>query len=271
MKLKHNKKRNTAFLYEVLVRHLTKSVLAQNSEKKQEILKVIKEHFQRGTELRKELEVYKAIAAEDKLDYHLAEKLLYEAKKTYSCIDRDKLFKEQSDLIKKINQLLSKDAYSVFIPNYKNLASVQQIFNDSISLKTRTLLEEKIIRNIAFPEQSSQNTLAPVDNILYRTFVKRFNKEYENSLLDEQKVLLNKFIASFADNGLEFKLYLNEEISRLKEEVDLCLKKEEVLLQENVADKVKEVLDILNEFKNQEINQEMVEQILKIQSLVKEI
>ena len=42
-------------------------------------------------------------------------------------------------------------------------------------------------------------------------------------------------------------------------------------MQENVVDKVKEVLDILNEFKNQEINQEMVGQILKIQSLVKEI
>ena len=32
MKLKHNKKRNTAFLFEALVRELTKSVVRKDSE-----------------------------------------------------------------------------------------------------------------------------------------------------------------------------------------------------------------------------------------------
>ena len=44
-KIKHNKKRNTAFLYEVLVRHLTKSVIDNDSEKKRLVASIIKEHL----------------------------------------------------------------------------------------------------------------------------------------------------------------------------------------------------------------------------------
>jgi uncharacterized protein YicC (UPF0701 family) len=205
------------------------------------------------------------------LDYHLAEKLLFEAKRSYSKIDKEKLFKEQSELIKKINKLLSKEAYSIFVPSYKNLASIQQIFNEKASLKSRMILEEKVVRGLASSNPRAENTLSSIDNIVYKTFVKNFNKEYSSHLLEEQKRLLNKYISSFSDNGLEFKLHLNEEVGRLKEEVGQLLKKDDVVLQEDISNKIKEVLIILNEFKDQDITQEMVERILKIQSLVKEI
>ena len=76
MKLRHNKKRNTAFLYEVLVRHLTKSVIEQDKEKKRQIINIIKEHFRLGTKLRSELEIYKVILSEDTCDYHTAERTI---------------------------------------------------------------------------------------------------------------------------------------------------------------------------------------------------
>ena len=40
--MKHNKKRNTAFLYESLVKELTKSVVRQLSERKIKIVQIIK-------------------------------------------------------------------------------------------------------------------------------------------------------------------------------------------------------------------------------------
>ena len=61
MKLKHNKKRNTAFLYETLVKELTKAVVEKDSYKKAKILDTIKEFFSKGSLLRKELELYQAI------------------------------------------------------------------------------------------------------------------------------------------------------------------------------------------------------------------
>ena len=271
MKLKHNKKRNTAFLYEVLVRHLTKSILDQDSKRKNKISNLIKKHFRKGTCLREELDIYKAVTIDKTLDYHVAERFLFEAKKSYSKINRDKLFQEQSALIKKINQTLSKGAYSVFIPNYKSIASIQQIFNDQVSIKTRMLLEEKAIRNLTRDSSVSRDNLSTVDNIVYRTFVKKFNKQYKDTLLEEQKALLGKYISSFTDNGLELKIFLNEEVGRLKNLIKDSLKKEGVVLQEELASKIKEVLNIIEDFKNKEVDQEMVERVLKIQSLVREI
>jgi hypothetical protein len=271
MKLRHNKKRNTAFLYEVLVRHLTKSVLNKDAEKKKKIIDVIKEHFCGGSALREELEIYNAVIGEEKYDYPTAERILFEAKRAFLKVDKGQLFVEQSNLIKSINQVLSKDAYSIFVPNYKSLASLQQIFNDQVPVKTKVLLETKIIRGLAGRRNSIKNNMPTVDNIVYQTFVKKFNKQYSGDLLEEQKNLLNKYIGSFSDNGLELKVFLNEEIRRLRVLVESLLKKDEVLLQEETSKKVKEVLIVIEDFKNQEVNQEMVEKVLKIQSLVNEI
>ena len=49
MKLKHNKKRNTAFLFEVLVRELTLASIKANQNRKKTIVKVLKEFFHKNT------------------------------------------------------------------------------------------------------------------------------------------------------------------------------------------------------------------------------
>ena len=48
LKLKHNKKRNTAFLFESLTKELTKAIVNKDEKTKQIILSVIKEHFRKG-------------------------------------------------------------------------------------------------------------------------------------------------------------------------------------------------------------------------------
>ena len=45
MKMKHNKKRNTAFIFEVLIRELTKSIVEKNDKQKKIIISLIKENF----------------------------------------------------------------------------------------------------------------------------------------------------------------------------------------------------------------------------------
>ena len=60
MRLKHNKKRNTAFVYEALVRELTQSVVKNNKNKQNKIVSIIKEHFGSKTVLKEELKTHKA-------------------------------------------------------------------------------------------------------------------------------------------------------------------------------------------------------------------
>jgi hypothetical protein len=271
MKLKHNKKRNTAFLYEVLIRHLTKSVLEQNEDNKNKVSEIIKKYFRKGSLLREELEIYKLVVTDERHGYHVAEKLIFEAKKAFAKMDKERLFQEQTAAIKAINVALGKGAYSVFVPSYKSLATVQQIFNDQTPIKTRVLLEAKIIHNLCDKKSIKENKMPSINNIVYKTFVKRFNDQYGETLLGEQKDLLSKYIGSFSDNGMELKIYLNEEVGRLRNLVELSLKREDIISQEETVGKIKEVLNVIDGFKEEEVDQTMVEKVLKIQSLVSEI
>ena len=45
MKLKHNKKRNTAFVYEVLINEFSKATMHDLQEKKQNALNILKTFF----------------------------------------------------------------------------------------------------------------------------------------------------------------------------------------------------------------------------------
>ena len=170
MRLKHNKKRNTAFVYEALVRELTKSVVKNNKNKQMKIVSIMKEHFARDTELSKELDLYKSVYETKDIEKRLAEKIVVEAKERYSSLDRSTVFREQSALINKINKTLSKNIFNNFVPNYKNLATIYSIFQETLPVKDRVLLEESIINqmsaSIGAPATEDAEQM-PIDNIVY--------------------------------------------------------------------------------------------------------
>ena len=89
-KTKHNKKRNTAFLYEALVREIAKSVINKEPQRNDIITSLIKEHFVQGGEMAKELELYRALGATENLDSYTAEKLIQEAKNAHEKINKKK-------------------------------------------------------------------------------------------------------------------------------------------------------------------------------------
>ena len=144
------------------------------------------------------------------------------------------------------------------------------IFNSSVSPKQRVLYEDTVINTLRTTDPSGVTQMRPVDNIVYRSFVKKYNEQY-TGLLKEQKELLSKYIASFADNGLELKLYLNEEVGRLKKIVNGALRMEEIFTDEGMVEKTKEVLSILEGFKEEAPTEEMISRVLKIQELTREI
>lgn len=272
MRLKHNKKRNTAFVYEALVRELTKAVIRKNSNKKNKIVSIIKEHFSGDTMLAKELSLYRAIYETKDLERTEAERLIFEARLAHKSLDSGKLFREQSALIQKINKSMSSDIYNNFVPNYRSIASAYSIFSKDVEPKDRVLLEGKMAE-VMSSTASSENSeeVKHIDNLVYKTFVDKFNTQYGNSLLEEQKELLSKYIASFSDNGVELKVYMNEEIGRLKTAVAIAKSNEHILADEDMSRKAKKVYELLEAFKEREVDDTMLERTLKIQDLVKEI
>ena len=111
-----------------------------------------------------------------------------------------------------------------------------------------------------------------VAHFIYKTFVKNFNDKYKDSLLEEQKEIITRRAISFSDNGVSLKVFLNEEVMRLKK----CLKKSlgaDVMREDNnMANKTSEVLAILESYKEKQvIDNDAIIQLLEIQSLAREL
>ena len=106
MKLKHNKKRNTAFIYEALSRCLTEAIVKKDKD-------------------RKNINFFSA--------------------SLFLILNLEEIFSQQSSMIKKINKELGKDFFSVFTPNYKSLANISHIFNKKTDARSRVILERKLV------------------------------------------------------------------------------------------------------------------------------
>lgn len=271
MKMKHNKKRNTAFIFEALIRELTKAIVARDSKKKKLIVKLVRENFKGSSTLAKDLDLYKAVLETRELDRQTAEKLVFEARMRKKTIDERELFKEQTEIINTINKLVSPSVFSNFIPNYRDVATVYQIFDYRTKTKQRVLLEKQIVDRMTSTETAPPPAIKPIDNLTYKTFVKKFNEKYSSELLSEQKKLLSHYIGSFTDNGVDLKVYLNEEISRLREKLQKSLKMSEISKDKQMQEGTEMVLEILNGFSKRPIDNDLVQEVLKIQNLVKEI
>jgi len=271
LKIKHNKKRNTAVIYEILIRELTKAIINKKEDAKEKIVDFLKEHFSKNTLMAKELELYKALCETYNLNPRTAEKLVIEIRQKHEEIDDKLLFKEQSELIQKINKSLGKSFFNNFIPNYKTLATIYQVFNQETSTKDKVLLEENIISNLTLKRGSDEQAMKSMDSLTYKTFVNNFNVEYGQKLFKEQKELLSKYVASFIGNSVELKVFLNEEIARLKKVISDGLNLKEIKDDQQMQKKTKEVLETINKFKDERINKTMLEKVLQIQELAREI
>ena len=269
--MKHNKKRNTAFLYECLVKELTKAIVRKDNDKKSKIIGIIKENFKKGSALKAELNVYKSVMECQKLPKEFAQRFLVETKKDFQNIDRKKVFNEQTELIRQINESLSTTAFANFIANYKDLASIGQYLQDNnMKAKNRLLVESRVV-NLLTTEKKQKQEMKHVDNLTYKTFTKKFNETYSRTLRTEQKDLLMNYIVSFSDNGLGLKSFLNEEISRLKKGLSEATKFDKTQKNEAILAKTERVLNKLDEYKAQKITEGMVKEIFYIQDLLEEI
>ncbi len=270
--MKHNKKRNTAFLYETLVRELTSSVVNKDGPRNRKIISIMKKFFKRDTPLGLELELYRTLYETIDVDTLTAEKLLLEVKRVYSALSQEEVFTHQSQLIGTINRELGKGTFNTFVPNYKDLATISQIFDKRTTIKKRTLLENKVlIKMTSGAAALSESTMKPVDNLVYGTFVNKFNERYSDSLREEQNKLLSAYIVSFSDNGLTLKMFLNEELSRLKNVVTASRATSEISSDEEMLAKTDKVVRRIEEFKNRPIDRKMLMQVMKIQELAAEI
>jgi|TARA_B100001094_G_scaffold205187_1_gene199126 hypothetical protein len=273
MRFKHNKKRNTAFLYESLLKEMSKAVVKGDDRKRVVIMTILKDFFSPGKILKEELALYKFLYETKKVDFYTAERVIQEARKDYDNLDTKLVFNEQTRLINMINKKLGTEVFSAFVPNYRSLATISQIFNTKMPAKSRVLLERKILSVMVEKEQAptKMTNMPALDKLTYNTFVDKFNDKYGSELLKEQKDLLTRYILSLTDNGVSLKIFLNEEISRLKHELGNAVETEKFKNDGMIVEKISDVANLLESFSKRKLDGMVIEKILRVQSFVEEM
>jgi len=258
MATKLNKKRNTGFVFEALIREATKAILAKDEGRRNKVVTTIKESFAPGTELRKEL------------DKPTAEKLIFEVRRDVGKINEKKLVREKNTLVSRINKNISKDVFNNFVPNYKSLATIARIFNDKTPTKDRILMESALLETLtkqAIPE--NKEDLKHIDSLVVKSFVKNFNNQYDD-LLAEQRSLLQHYVTSVNDGQTSFKFYINEELIRIKEIIQKSLTMEEVVNDEIMVENTNRVLALIEDLRQAEIDGAYLMKLMKLQKLASE-
>ena len=270
VKMKHNKKRNTAFLFEALVKELTKAVVYGKKQEQRVISSVIKEHFNKNSILEKELKLYKQLCETKEFPKEYAEKLVNRIKDDYEKLDEQEIFNEQSKLIAKINKTVGVQVYDNFVPNYKTLATVSQIFNRSIPQTQKIILEQEMVETLTSKLIVEKKELQPIDKITFKVAIDKFNKEYGQKILPEQKELLSRFI-NFSDDDIELKIYLSEELSRIKEEIVKIKSNDIIKESRDLGDQIEQLRLMVEELKFDRVSAEVVEKVLKIYEFLNEV
>ena len=122
MKNKHNKKRNTAFVFEALAREATVAIIKGDNERKAKVVSIVRKHFTGDSLLKKDLECYRSLYENQNLDETTSKKIVEAVMAAKRLIDPEGLFKQQTEVINDINKELSPATFNNFVPNYKSLA-----------------------------------------------------------------------------------------------------------------------------------------------------
>ena len=263
MKLKHNKKRNVAFIYEVLIKELSKASMKNLEERKVKILNILKNYFYKGSSLKEELEIHHSFSDLTEADETVIQKIISEARLQASKLDFETSYLNKTKIINLINKELGQESWETFVNDYKKMATVNQVVFQSPDPKKQVFLEQKLIK-ILKQVEVDKKPFPTVNKLALKTFLERFNDQYKGTLNEQQKKLLSKYITSHKDDGLELKMFVYDEIDRLKE----CLSKK---IDDKAAPKLSLVIEKINGYSHKRIDKNMITEIIKIQSLTEEL
>ena len=276
--IKHNKVKNTAFLYECLTRQITSDVLS--NVEPSPALAIVKEFFKPTTILGKELVLYKALTSkklknENKINYLVDSVLRERTKLNYSELRRGKY-----NLIKKITEHYElKDFFRTRISNFKDIASVYKLFeiqtnsNPFEETEIRFVVMENL-KDKGTPKSEKQSVVEKFEKeskdlrlLSYKILVDKFNQKYSN-LNESQRDLLKTYINNIS-NTSTLKEFMANEITTLKDKISKIHPK---IDDKVVSIKLKECLNVLKKLnKGNVVNEELLITMMRFYSLLDEI
>jgi len=288
-KIKHSKYKNTGLLFELLVRQTTADALNENKDESFAI-KLIKRYFGSGKPLSKELFLYKGLIETKFQSENRAKDLISESVESRKKINNLSLRKEKYNLIKEIKENYNIDEFfRNKLVNYKNFASVSQLFesatNEECELSptekvqyTSTLIEHITGKQVQLDKNKeiSENNKALEEYkkmtedlrlLTYKTMMEKFNEKYQG-LDSAQKNLLREYIYNVSNTN-SFRDYVDNEVDRVKDEVGQLIPKIE---DKATQIKVEGVIPNIEKLKRGKVvSEEQLVQLMRYFELAKEV
>jgi hypothetical protein len=281
--MRHNKKRNTALLYEFLIRHVSKCLIESRKDEANKAVAILKKYYKAGS-LREELDLFnhafhtKVKSAE--YASKLLGKVLHEAKRIHT----RRLDESKTKLIKEINRTFDANAFFAHkIPNYVMYASLQTLLNNATGQKKLhesvncLQLEEKLV-NFMLSERTSQQSLADslkldpqYNNAVYRIVINKFNEKYAGALNEAQKKLLSKYaVALISENKKVLSNAIAEELLAVKTKLSVIADKE-IARDKDLVKKILECRQRLDQVCPENASEATIISMLQFMSLAEEV
>jgi len=227
---KHSKFRNTGILFELLVRKIASDIVS-NTNTPANI--IIKEFFEKGRELNKELQLYQTLVKDKFPEERQADRFIDKVLESRKHLDNKKLREEKYELIRIIKETYDlDDFFKARVQDYKVHASVFKLFEDVIgnSIKPADVITSRstIIEHVTNKKVSEETVRSKIMTeyekldkdiriLAYKSLIERFNEKY-STLNTRQKTLLKQYINNVT-NTTTLKEYINNEIPKVKEEI----------------------------------------------------
>jgi len=278
-KTKHSKIRNTGILFELLTRQITVDVL--NNDKKGSAAKILKEFFNKNTQLGKEYELYRVLTVENYKSETKANHLVDAVLTARTKLNEASLKREKYNLIKEVRSHYDiNNFFMARIPNYKVNASIFKLFSTKETMNPQTETESRftIVENITRKNLSTKKKEDVMVEgykkqekdlrlLAYGILVEKFNKKY-SSLSASQRNLLKEYINNISNTN-SLKEFIESETVKVKKQLQSHLPK--------VSDKVTKIKlkEAINQaetlMKGRIVEDKQVVTLMRYYELVKEL
>jgi len=277
MKLKHNKLRNPAILFELLVRQITTDTL---NNKESEAVGILKKHYN-GTPIAKEFNIYKTLYEAKNLSEVKANILIEAGIQAYSKLNKTSLRKAKYSLVSDIKERYNlEEFFKAKVDNYKTLASIYMLFEstglDNFDPNVNAKYKFSILESMcATGAKDNKDALLEEYNsydkgtksLVYKLLIQKFNEKYSH-LNDNQKTLLKEYITNISTSQ-NLREYVNKEINFVKKEI----KKHTKGLKDEVRKvKLDEVCNFIEEIpENKQVCEKDIHNLLYYYEMLKEL
>lgn len=274
-KLKHNKLRNTGLLYEILSKNVMHEVL--NGETRPKSISIIKRHFNKDSQLLRELSYYQTLCRETKNDGNELLKLTLESRQK---LDLKKLESEKYNLIHHLKKHYDlKTFFETRTSNYKLTASVFKLFeyyDNNINPDEYLTSKSLVLEHLSGKKYNNVEEEVEIEwrqqdkdtqKLAFRILIEKFNEQY-SGLNRKQKTLLARYINEDI-SAPEFKNYVISEVSYIVSKLGT--------LNNRISDqitkiKLNETIDLAQNILNsQQIKDEHLSAMLKYYELIQEL